>query len=157
MEKVKDPVSYFLKIFKQFDDLIMQIMSIILSRVSGNMLWLLSRSNYPKQFIPLVNRNTMLQETILRLKNLDYVADPIIVFNISRRFVVTEKCHQIKVDRPTILFDPEGRNTAPAIVVAALNSLSKLGWKRKATFKKLVSRMAKYDLEKDSFGGKKFL
>ena len=135
----------------------MQIISIILSLVSVNMLWLLSRNNYPKQFIPLVNRNTMLQETILRLKNLEYVADPIIVFNISRRFVVTEKCHQIKVDRPTILFDPEGRNTAPAIVVAALNSLSKLGRKRKATFKKLVSRMVKYDLEKDSFGGKKFL
>ena len=101
----------------------MQIIPIILSGGSGNRLWPMSRSNYPKQFLPLVNSNTMLQETILRLKDIECVTDPIIVCNISHRFVVAEQCQQIKVDSPTILLEPEGRNTAPAIVAAALHSL----------------------------------
>jgi len=65
----------------------------------------------------------MLQETILRLNGLDNLADPIIVCNADHRFLVAEQCQQIGVKNPTILLEPIGRNTAPAIAAAALQSL----------------------------------
>ena len=57
----------------------------------------------------------MLQELILRLDGLDNLADPIIVCNADHRFLVAEQCHQIGIKNPTILLEPVGRNTAPAI------------------------------------------
>ena len=101
----------------------MQITPVILSGGSGTRLWPLSRKQYPKQFLPLVGDNTMFQETILRLSGLDNLADPIIVCNANHRFLVAEQCHQIDITNPTILLEPIGRNTAPAIVAAALQSL----------------------------------
>ena len=65
----------------------------------------------------------MLQETILRLKGLDNLADPIIVCNTDHRFLVAEQCQQIGIKNPTILLEPVGRNTAPAIAAAALHML----------------------------------
>ena len=65
----------------------------------------------------------MLQETILRLDGLDNLADPIIVCNADHRFLVAEQCQQIGIKNPTILLEPVGRNTAPAIAAAALQSL----------------------------------
>ena len=101
----------------------MQIIPVILSGGSGTRLWPLSRKQYPKQYLPLVGDNTMLQETILRLKGLDNLADPIIVCNVDHRFLVAEQCQQIDIQNPTILLEPVGRNTAPAIAAAALQSL----------------------------------
>jgi mannose-1-phosphate guanylyltransferase / mannose-6-phosphate isomerase len=101
----------------------MQIIPVILSGGSGTRLWPLSRKQYPKQYIPLVGDNTMLQETILRLNGLDNLTDPIIVCNADHRFLVAEQCQQIGVKNPTILLEPVGRNTAPAIAAAALQSL----------------------------------
>jgi len=101
----------------------MQIIPIILSGGSGTRLWPLSRKQYPKQYLPLVGANTMLQETILRLSELDNLADPIIVCNADHRFLVAEQCQQIDIKNPTILLEPVGRNTAPAIAAAALQSL----------------------------------
>jgi mannose-1-phosphate guanylyltransferase/mannose-6-phosphate isomerase len=101
----------------------MQIIPIILSGGSGTRLWPLSRKEYPKQYLPLAGDNTMLQETILRLSGLDNLADPIIVCNADHRFLVAEQCQQIGVKNPTILLEPVGRNTAPAISAAALQSL----------------------------------
>ncbi len=83
-------------------------------------LWPLSRKQYPKQYLPLVSDNTMLQETILRLDGLDNLADPIIVCNVNHRFLVAEQCQQIGIKNPTILLEPVGRNTAPAIAAAAI-------------------------------------
>ena len=83
----------------------------------------MSRKQYPKQYLPLVSDNTMLQETILRLNGLDNLADPIIVCNANHRFLVAEQCQQIDIKKPTILLEPIGRNTAPAIAAAALQSL----------------------------------
>lgn len=83
----------------------------------------MSRKEYPKQYLPLVRDNTMLQETILRLNGLDNLADPIIVCNTDHRFLVAEQCQKIGVKNPIILLEPVGRNTAPAIVAAALQSL----------------------------------
>jgi len=101
----------------------MQITPVILSGGSGTRLWPLSRKEYPKQYLPLAGDNTMLQETILRLNGLDNLADPIIICNADHRFLVAEQCQQIGVKSPTILLEPVGRNTAPAIAAAALQSL----------------------------------
>lgn len=101
----------------------MQIIPVILSGGSGTRLWPLSRKQYPKQYLPLASDNTMLQETILRLNGLDNLADPIIVCNAGHRFLVAEQCQQIGIKNPTILLEPVGRNTAPAIAAAALQSL----------------------------------
>jgi mannose-1-phosphate guanylyltransferase/mannose-6-phosphate isomerase len=101
----------------------MQVIPVILSGGSGTRLWPLSRKEYPKQYLPLAGDNTMLQETILRLDGLDNLADPIIVCNADHRFLVAEQCQQIGIKNPTILLEPVGRNTAPAIAAAALQSL----------------------------------
>jgi len=101
----------------------MQIIPVILSGGSGTRLWPLSRKQYPKQYLPLAGDNTMLQETILRLDGLDNLADPIIVCNADHRFLVAEQCQQINIENPIILLEPVGRNTAPAIAAAALQSL----------------------------------
>jgi len=101
----------------------MQIIPVILSGGSGTRLWPLSRKQYPKQYLPLAGDNTMLQETILRLNGLDNLADPIIICNADHRFLVAEQCQQIDIVSPTILLEPVGRNTAPAIAAAALQSL----------------------------------
>ena len=101
----------------------MMIIPVILSGGSGTRLWPLSRTKHPKQYLPLASDNTMLQETILRLKGLDNLADPIIVCNADHRFLVAEQCQQIGIKSPTILLEPVGRNTAPAIAAAALQSL----------------------------------
>jgi mannose-1-phosphate guanylyltransferase/mannose-6-phosphate isomerase len=101
----------------------MQVTPVILSGGSGKRLWPLSRKQYPKQYLPLVGDNTMLQNTILRLNGLDNLKDPIIICNADHRFIVAEQCQQIGVKKPTILLEPVGRNTAPAIAAAALQSL----------------------------------
>jgi len=99
------------------------IVPIILAGGSGTRLWPLSRKEHPKQYLPLAGDNTMLQETILRLKGLDNLSDPIIVCNASHRFLVAEQCQQIGIKNPTILLEPVGRNTAPAIAATAFQSL----------------------------------
>jgi mannose-1-phosphate guanylyltransferase len=73
----------------------MKIVPVILSGGSGTRLWPLSRKQYPKQYLPLVGDNTMLQETILRLSGLDNLAEPIIICNENHRLVVAEQCQQI--------------------------------------------------------------
>jgi mannose-1-phosphate guanylyltransferase / mannose-6-phosphate isomerase len=99
----------------------MKIIPVILSGGSGTRLWPLSRKQYPKQFLPLVGKKTVFQETILRLKGLDGLAEPIIICNEDHRFLVAEQCQQINVKNPTILLEPIGRNTAPAIAAAAIH------------------------------------
>jgi len=101
----------------------MKIIPVILSGGSGTRLWPLSRKQYPKQYLPLAGDNSMLQETILRLSGLDNLANSIIICNADHRFLVAEQCQQIDIKNPTILLEPVGRNTAPAITAAALQSL----------------------------------
>ena len=101
----------------------MQVTPVILSGGSGTRLWPLSRRQYPKQYLPLVGDNTMLQETIMRLNGLSNLTDPIIVCNSDHRFLVAEQCQQIDIINPTILLEPIGRDTAPAIAAAALQSI----------------------------------
>jgi len=100
------------------------ITPVILSGGLGTRLWPLSREEYPKQYLPLIGDKTMLQETILRLNGLDKLTDPIIICNTEHRFLVAEQCQQIGIKNPTILLEPVGRNTAPAILAAGLKSLN---------------------------------
>ena len=93
---------------------------IILSGGSGTRLWPLSRSQYPKQFLPLVSDKTMLQETHCRLNGLDGLQSPIAVCNEDHRFMVAEQLRQINVKPSAIILEPVGKNTAPAVALAAL-------------------------------------
>ncbi len=102
----------------------MQIVPIILSGGSGERLWPLSRMQYPKQYLSLVDGETMFQKTILRLNGLENVSEPVIVCNESHRFLVAEQCQQINIFKPHILLEPTGRNTGPAIAAAAIHTLN---------------------------------
>lgn len=95
---------------------------VILSGGSGTRLWPLSRSLYPKQFLPLVSGKTMLQETVARLNGVPGIAAPLVVCNEDHRFIVAEQLRCIGAAKPTILLEPVGRNTAPAIAAAALTA-----------------------------------
>jgi mannose-1-phosphate guanylyltransferase / mannose-6-phosphate isomerase len=101
----------------------MKIIPVILSGGSGTRLWPLSRKQYPKQYLPLVGDKTVFQETILRLNGIENLADPVIICNVDHRFLVAEQFQQIDITNPTILLEPIGRNTAPAIAAAAIHSL----------------------------------
>ena len=98
----------------------MKIVPVVLSGGVGKRLWPVSRKQYPKQYMPLVSDKTMFQETILRLNGLDCLAEPVIICNEEHRFIVAEQCQQINITNPTILLEPIGRNTAPAIAAAAI-------------------------------------
>lgn len=104
-----------------------KIIPVILSGGSGTRLWPLSRKQYPKQFLPLNGKKTMLQETILRLNGLKNLGDLVVVCNKDHRFLVAEQCKQIEINNPLILLEPIGRNTAPAIATAAFQSLKSIG------------------------------
>jgi mannose-1-phosphate guanylyltransferase/mannose-6-phosphate isomerase len=96
---------------------------VILSGGSGTRLWPLSREAYPKQFLPLVGEDTMLQATWRRVAPLASAA-PIVVANEEHRFMVAEQLRQIDCAPSAILLEPVGRNTAPAIAVAALHAMA---------------------------------
>lgn len=102
------------------------LIPVILSGGAGTRLWPLSRELYPKQLLPLIGRNTMLQETALRLAGLNAGA-PIVVCNEAHRFLVAEQLRQIKVTPSAIVLEPCGRNTAPAIALAAFAALKNAG------------------------------
>jgi len=93
---------------------------VILSGGSGTRLWPLSRSQYPKQFLPLVAENTMLQETLARLDGMAEVETPIVICNHDHRFMVAEQLREMGVDARAIILEPVGKNTAPAVAIAAL-------------------------------------
>lgn len=95
------------------------IYPVILSGGSGSRLWPLSRAALPKQFLPLVSDKTMFQETLLRLSGLPSMAAPLVVCNNEHRFLVAEQLRDIDVQPLALMLEPFGRNTAPAVAVAA--------------------------------------
>jgi len=97
------------------------LLPVLLSGGSGTRLWPLSRESYPKQFLPLHGELTMLQETWQRVAPLA-TRRPLVVANEAHRFVAAEQLHQVGADPQAILLEPAGRNTAPAIAVAALEA-----------------------------------
>jgi mannose-1-phosphate guanylyltransferase/mannose-6-phosphate isomerase len=94
------------------------IIPVILSGGAGTRLWPLSRELYPKQLLPLTGTHTMLQETLQRLAGLKASA-PLIVCNEAHRFLVAEQLRQLGVVPLATILEPVGRNTAPAIALAA--------------------------------------
>ena len=97
-----------------------EIIPVILSGGTGSRLWPLSRETYPKQLLPLIGPNTLLQDTILRIADLPWLGRSMIVANDEHRFVVAEQLRTIKHRDAMIILEPFGRNTCPAAAVAAL-------------------------------------
>ena len=96
-----------------------KILPVIMAGGSGTRLWPLSRTQYPKQFLKLSPDGfTLLQATLLRLRNLD-CAEPIIICNEEHRFLAAEQMREIGI-KAKIILEPEGKNTAPAITLAAI-------------------------------------
>jgi len=99
---------------------------VVLAGGVGSRLWPLSREFYPKQFIPLVDEDlTMLQLALTRLRGLDALAAPIVVCNEAHRFLVAEQLRQLNINDASIILEPEARNTAPAVALAAYQALTK--------------------------------
>ena len=98
------------------------LLPIIMAGGSGTRLWPLSRSNYPKQFLKLHGENTMLQETISRLSGLSH-KPVMLICNEEHRFIAAEQVRQMKIKHSGIFLEPIGRNTAPAIALAAFKAI----------------------------------
>ncbi len=103
----------------------LELIPVILSGGSGSRLWPLSRASFPKQYLNLDEKNefSLLQNTYLRLKGLKNSSNPIIISNEEQRFIVAEQMREINVKPNSIILEPVGRNTAPAIALAALQAL----------------------------------
>ena len=98
------------------------IVPVVLSGGSGTRLWPLSREKYPKQLLPLVDDQSMLQATVARLDGLADLAAPVLVCNEEHRFVVAEQL-RVLGKHGRIILEPIGRNTAPALTLAALHAV----------------------------------
>jgi len=94
---------------------------VVLAGGSGSRLWPKSRAALPKQFLSLTSDSTMLQDTITRLKGTP-AQSPIFICNDDHRFLVAEQLRQKDIQHGGILLEPVGRNTAPAIALAALHA-----------------------------------
>ncbi|MFO7560735.1 MAG: mannose-1-phosphate guanylyltransferase/mannose-6-phosphate isomerase [Desulfobacterales bacterium] len=99
------------------------IVPVIIAGGSGTRLWPLSRQLFPKQLMNLVDDNTMLQNTIMRMAGYPGITPPIIICNENHRFMIAEQAREINIDPAAIILEPVGRNTAPAVAVAALKAL----------------------------------
>ena len=98
---------------------------VILSGGSGTRLWPLSRESFPKQYIALNSSDSLsfFQKTQIRLEGLKNIENPIIICNEEQRFLVAEQMREINISPKSIILEPFGKNTAPAITIAALKAL----------------------------------
>jgi mannose-1-phosphate guanylyltransferase len=99
------------------------IIPVILSGGSGTRLWPLSRELYPKQLIAIYNESTMLQNTLSRLDGVKNVANPIVVCNEEHRFMTADQLRIMGCKPHSIILEPIGKNTAPAIALAAFKAM----------------------------------
>ena len=98
------------------------LIPVILSGGAGTRLWPLSREMYPKQLLALTGKRTMLQDTVTRLAGIADAQSPIVVCNEAHRFTVAEQIRALGLKASAILLEPTGRNTAPAVALAALRA-----------------------------------
>jgi mannose-1-phosphate guanylyltransferase/mannose-6-phosphate isomerase len=96
------------------------IYPVVLSGGSGTRLWPMSRTLYPKQLLTLLGRDSLLQQTVRRVADDGRFAAPLLVANEEHRFIIAEQLREISVVPRALLLEPIGRNTAPAVCVAAL-------------------------------------
>lgn len=99
------------------------IQPVVLCGGAGSRLWPLSREMFPKQLLSLIDEQSLLQNTLLRLDGLDALA-PLLVSNENHRFLVAEQLRAANITHGGILLEPAGRNTAPAVTIAALQAVS---------------------------------
>lgn len=96
---------------------------VLLSGGVGSRLWPVSRETHPKQFLPLAGELSMLQETLQRTSGLEE-SPPLVVCNEEHRFMVAEQLRQVDIKASALILEPQGRNTAPAVALAALQALT---------------------------------
>lgn len=99
------------------------LLPVIMAGGTGSRLWPMSRELHPKQFLRLHSIHSMLQETLKRLDGVG-VSEPVVICNEDHRFMVAEQLRQIDMLSHNIILEPVGRNTAPAIALAALNAIA---------------------------------
>ena len=104
-----------------------KIIPVILSGGSGTRLWPLSRALNPKQFLSFFGKNSLFQDTALRVKNADNFSAPLIICNGEHRFIAAENLATLGLKAQSIILEPIGRNTAPAVAVAALEVIKNFG------------------------------
>ncbi|BET12293.1 mannose-1-phosphate guanylyltransferase/mannose-6-phosphate isomerase [Pandoraea sputorum] len=109
-------------------DRVISVCPVILCGGSGSRLWPLSRTGFPKQFLCLTGEESLFQQTVKRLgavgdEKID-VSSPYVVSNEEHRFLVSEQLREVDVEPSGILLEPTGRNTAPALTLAALAALA---------------------------------
>ncbi|SVD79562.1 uncharacterized protein METZ01_LOCUS432416, partial [marine metagenome] len=97
----------------------MQVIPVILCGGSGTRLWPLSRELHPKQLLSLVDDRSLLQNTVTRCGQHPDTAGAILICNEEHRFLVAEQLRELDIPDADILLEPEGRNTAPAVALAA--------------------------------------
>ncbi|WP_028226324.1 mannose-1-phosphate guanylyltransferase/mannose-6-phosphate isomerase [Paraburkholderia ferrariae] len=101
----------------------MNVFPVILCGGSGTRLWPMSRGGFPKQYLKLTSDCTLVQQTAQRLSGITDIARPIVLTNNEQRFLVAEQLRQVGVNPSSIVLEPVGRNTAPAIAIAAMLAL----------------------------------
>lgn len=104
-----------------------RIVPVILCGGAGTRLWPMSRQMMPKQFLPLVTERSMLQETALRASRLNGSHPPLILCNEEHRFLAAEQLREAGILSRRVVLEPQGRNTAPALAIAALDLVSATG------------------------------
>ena len=100
-----------------------KIIPVILSGGSGTRLWPMSRTSFPKQYLSFKNNFSFFQMTLNRIQNLEYIDAPIVICNEEHRFLTGEQLREINIRPKSIILEPFGRNTCPAIAIASLKSL----------------------------------
>ena len=105
-----------------------QLVPVILSGGSGSRLWPLSRAQRPKQFLALTGDNSLFQQTLERVCDIEghqAQLSPIVVANTDHRFLVAEQCREMAIEPMSLILEPVARNTAPAIAVAAMAAMQR--------------------------------
>jgi mannose-1-phosphate guanylyltransferase/mannose-6-phosphate isomerase len=97
----------------------LKVIPVILCGGAGSRLWPLSRELYPKQLLALVDDHSLLQNTVMRCDSHGDVTSPVLVCNEEHRFLVAEQLREVEIVPSSIILEPEGRNTAPAVALAA--------------------------------------
>jgi mannose-1-phosphate guanylyltransferase/mannose-6-phosphate isomerase len=98
----------------------MRVIPVVLAGGAGNRLWPLSREQFPKQLLGLTGNRTLIQNTVLRYRDKNKFAEPLIITSEAIRFTVCDQIQEVGVRPSAVVLEPIGRGTAPAIAVAAL-------------------------------------